>query len=118
VINPQTGKPLDEKSLRRHFKREIATGEIELHARVGNFIVANILGVASPAGTVAIDNQARAPGRSRFFLPRPGCGGRPVVNRHKEHVGGPIEYEDTNVRQINLRSDRTPFQCNRPSSGD
>jgi len=75
VINPQTGKPLDEKSLRRHFKREIAAGEIELHARVGNFIVANILGVASPAGTVAIDNQARAPGRSRF-LPRPGCGRR------------------------------------------
>jgi hypothetical protein len=31
------------------------------------------------------------------------------VNRHNEHVGGPIEYEDTNVRQINLRSDRTPF---------
>ena len=75
VINPQTGKPLDEKSLRRHFKREIAAGEIELYARVGNFIVANILGVASPAGTVAIDNQARAPGRSRF-LPRPGCGRR------------------------------------------
>jgi len=57
VINPQTGKPLDEKSLRKHFDREIATGATELFARMGNFIVANIFGMASPAGTVAIDNQ-------------------------------------------------------------
>ena len=28
VINPQTGKPLDEKSLRKHFNREITTGKI------------------------------------------------------------------------------------------
>jgi hypothetical protein len=75
VINPQTGKPLDEKSLRRHFKREIATGEIELHARVGNFIVANILRAASPVGTVAIDNQ-HVRRFAALFLPRPGYGGR------------------------------------------
>jgi hypothetical protein len=75
VIKPQTGKPFDEKSLRRHFKREIATCEIEPHARIGNFIVANILGVASPVGTVAIDNQ-HVRRLARAFLPRPGCGGR------------------------------------------
>jgi hypothetical protein len=74
---PQTGKPFDEKSLRKHFKREIATWEIELHARVGNFIVADILGMASPVGTVAIDNQ-HVRRLARAFLPRPGCGGRHV----------------------------------------
>jgi hypothetical protein len=32
VINPQTGEPLDQKSLRKHFEREIATGATEAHA--------------------------------------------------------------------------------------
>jgi hypothetical protein len=57
VINPQTDKPLDEKSLRTHFKREIATGEIELHALIDNFMITTILGVAPPAGARAIGNQ-------------------------------------------------------------
>jgi len=31
VTNAQTGKPLDLKSLRKHFADEIKTGAIELH---------------------------------------------------------------------------------------
>jgi hypothetical protein len=34
VVNPQTGKPLDEGTLKKHFPREIAVGAAELHARV------------------------------------------------------------------------------------
>jgi hypothetical protein len=29
VTNPQTGKPLDPKSLRKHFALEIGTGAVE-----------------------------------------------------------------------------------------
>jgi hypothetical protein len=57
VTNPQTGKPLDVKSLRKHFGREIETGEIELHALMGNFTAATILGTAPPAGTRAIESR-------------------------------------------------------------
>ena len=32
VTNPQTGKPLDAKSLRKHFALEIRTGAAELHS--------------------------------------------------------------------------------------
>ena len=66
VINPQTGKPLDPKSLRKHFKREITISTTELHARVSNFIVCSIFGMTPPAGTV--DRQsARARGACDVF---------------------------------------------------
>ena len=54
-----TNPPLDVKTLRKHFRLEIETAEIKLHALINNFTVANILGMAPPAGTRAIDNQAR-----------------------------------------------------------
>jgi hypothetical protein len=99
VINPQTAKPLDEKSLRKHFKREIATGEIELDAQVGNFIVSTILGRAPPPGTVAIDNP-HVRGSLAIFFARTRMGWKePVVNRDKEPVDSAIE-KPTNVRQI------------------
>ena len=76
VINPQTGKSLHEKSLRKHFDREITTGKIELHARISNFIVASIFGVTPPAGTVAIDNQHVRGMLAMFFAKKPGWDGK------------------------------------------
>ena len=67
VTNPQTGKPLDVKSLRKHFGLEIETAEIKLHALMNNFTVANILGMAPPAGTRAIDNQHARASLLKFF---------------------------------------------------
>jgi hypothetical protein len=61
VTNPQTGKPLDAKSLRKHFALEITTGAAELNFHVGRFIVATMLGLPPPPGTVAItEERARA----------------------------------------------------------
>jgi hypothetical protein len=61
VTNPQTGKPLDPKSLRKHFALEISTGAVELKCLVGRFIVATILGLPPPPDTVAItDDRMRA----------------------------------------------------------
>ena len=42
MINPLTGEPLDQKSLRKHFEREITTGVTEAHARLANFIFATM----------------------------------------------------------------------------
>jgi hypothetical protein len=101
VINPQTAEPLDEKSLRKHFKREVAIGATELHARMGNFMVATIFGMAPPAGTVAIDNQHVRGSLAMFFArTRMGWTTETVVNRDEKHVGGPIEYQEVkDVRQ-------------------
>jgi hypothetical protein len=61
VTNPQTGKPLDPKSLRKHFALDIGTGAVEANFTVGRLIYATILGLPPPPGTVAITNEwARA----------------------------------------------------------
>ena len=102
VINPQTDKPLDEKSLRKHFKREIATGEIELHALMDNFMITTILGVAPPAGARAIENQhARAALLTFFVKTRMGrkeAGA--VVNEQANKDGKPFLVDDARQRLI------------------
>jgi hypothetical protein len=66
VVNPQTGKPLDEGTLKKHFPREIAVSAAELHARMGSFMVANIFGMTPPAGTQPIKNESsRCAGSAR-----------------------------------------------------
>ena len=95
-----TNPPLDVKTLRKHFRLEIETAEIKLHALMGNFAVANILGMAPPAGTRAIDNQHARASLLKFFAKTRMGWKEPVVNRQKEPVDGPIEYQDaTSVRQ-------------------
>jgi hypothetical protein len=44
IKNPETGKPIDLKTLRGHFAREIATGVTKLKSLAGNRIVAAMLG--------------------------------------------------------------------------
>ena len=61
VTNPQTGKPLDPKSLRKHFALEIGTGAVEANLTVARLTLATILGWPPPPGTGAITNEwARA----------------------------------------------------------
>ena len=57
VTNPQTAKPLDPKSLRKHFVLDIRTGAVEANFTVGRLILATILGLPPPPGTVAITNE-------------------------------------------------------------
>ena len=60
VTNPQTGKPLDPKSLRKHFALEIGIGAAEANFLVGRLVLATIQGAPPPPGTVAItDPRAR-----------------------------------------------------------
>jgi hypothetical protein len=60
VTDPQTGKPLDPKSLRKHFALDIRIGAVEANFTVGRLILATILGLPPP-GTVAItDERVRA----------------------------------------------------------
>jgi hypothetical protein len=49
VINPETGKPIDKKTLELHFVDEMETGQIKANATVGRFIYATITG--GPGGS-------------------------------------------------------------------
>ena len=119
VINPQTGKPLDPKSLRKHFKREIAISTTELHARVSNFIVCSIFGMTPPAGTVAIDNQHVRGALAMFFAKTRMGWKETVVNRHEEHVKAPVDGEALRKRIMDkldrIRASRSSV-CQRSAS--
>lgn len=104
VRQPKTGKPIDEKTLRKHFEVEIATGAVKVKSLVGNMIVNTILGrtqkviqqrggedveVEIPLGLV--DERARA--TLAVFFARTRMGWKDtVVNEHVGKDGGPIIF--------------------------
>jgi hypothetical protein len=105
IRNPRTGKPIDEKTLRRHFKSEISTGETKLKSLVGNFIVNTILGrtrkvtenrdgkdieVEIPLGLT--DERARATLTVFFAKTRMGWK-ETVVNEHANASGKPFIFQ-------------------------
>jgi hypothetical protein len=53
----ETGKPLDPKSLQKHFALDIGTDPVEANFLVGSLIYATIRGSPPPPGTVAITNE-------------------------------------------------------------
>ena len=91
VVNPQTGKPLDEGTLKKHFPREIAVGAAELHARMGSFMVANIFGMTPPAGTQPIKNESSRAMLSIFFA-KTRMGWKEAI-QHEGKDGGPIIWQ-------------------------
>src|SRR5260370_42034303 len=56
VTNPQTAKPLDPKSLRKHFALEIGTAAVEANVCVASLIHSTILGSPPPPRTRAMTN--------------------------------------------------------------
>jgi hypothetical protein len=92
IRNPENGKPIDEKTLRKHFKDEIAQGAVKVKLIVGQFMVASILGREVPAGAGMMplkDERARAKLASLFAKARMGWR-ETVVNRHENKHGKPF----------------------------
>jgi len=104
VINPQTGRPLDQKTLRKHFAHEIEIGTAEVHARIASFMVGTIFGTPPPAGTVVIhDQQSRASFDGVFRQDADGlardCGGPPQgACRRSDRISGCGDNEASNQR--------------------
>ena len=120
VLNRQTQKPLDHKTLRKHLAHEIAIGTVELHALIGKFMVATILGTPPPAGTVAIKDD-RARGQLMMFLLKTKFGWKEtVVDRPKEHVRGPIEDQDMEktMQKLSDKIDRVRQRLNAGKTGE
>ena len=89
IKNPQTGKPLDEKTLRKYFAAEIAAGAPKIKAQVGNKIVATILG---RDGGLA-NEHARAALMMFYARTRMGWKDTSVIE-HTGKDGGPIKTEN------------------------
>jgi hypothetical protein len=85
IKNPETGKPIDLKTLRKHFAAEIASGAAKVKSLVGNLIVASILG--RDGGLQ--DERARA--RLAVFFAEARMGWKQTVANRHEHVGRPID---------------------------
>ena len=92
VTNPQTGKPLDPKSLRKHFALEIGIGAAEANFLVGRLVLATIQGAPPPPGTVAITDP-RARTRFTILFAKARMGWRETgVDEHRGKPGGRMIY--------------------------
>jgi len=90
LIRKANRKPVDEKTLRKHFKEEIATGAAKVKLTVGQFMVASILGHGAEPGIVPLkDERARASLAQLFARSRMGWR-ETVVNQHEGKDRGAI----------------------------
>ena len=101
VVNPRTDKPLDPKSLRKHFSREIEAGAVELHARIGNFIVATIFGISPPSGSVPIDNQ-HVRGSLAMFFAETRMGWKRTMTSQEQVESRPQLWDGKSAKEILL----------------
>ena len=87
IKNPESGKPIDEKTLRKHFTQEIATGATKLKALAGQRIAATMLG---RAGGI---KDPRAEATLLIFFAKTRMGWSEVsIHKHTGLKGGdPIE---------------------------
>jgi hypothetical protein len=100
VINPRTGRPIDDKTLRRHFRCELETGYVKANAKVAQSLYHQATGGGD--WTKAIPSCAIWWSKTRMGWKETS------VNEHTGKDGGPIEH--SHARQ------RIEFLLNRWSS--
>jgi len=83
IRNPQTGKPVDEKTLRKAFPLEIDTGRVTVEALVSGFIINSILGRKG-----GIANETARAGLAQFFAKAQLGWRETTVNQHEGVKGG------------------------------
>jgi hypothetical protein len=87
LIRNANGKPIDEKTLRKHFREEITTGASKVKFMVGQFMVASILGTGNHPDFVPLkDEKARASLALLFAKSRMGWK-ETTVNEHANTDG-------------------------------
>jgi hypothetical protein len=61
IVRDKNDKPSSDRTLRKHFQKEIEQGAVKLNSRVANFMLATIFGSPVPEGITPItDEKARA----------------------------------------------------------
>jgi hypothetical protein len=86
IKNPQTGKPISEHTLRKHFAAEIAVGAVKLKAKVGTLIVNTILARKDPVTKEPLGiNDERTRGMITVFFAKTRMGWKETTVH--EHTG-------------------------------
>ena len=92
LIRKANGKPIDEKTLRKHFREEITTGASKVKLIVGQFMVASILGTVDHPDFVPLkDEKARTSLAMLFAKSRMGWK-ETTVNEHANADSKPFIY--------------------------
>jgi hypothetical protein len=92
MVRDHKDRPISEPTLRKYFRKEIDQGAIKLNARVGNFLVATILGTPLPEGaniTRITDERARANLMALYARTRMGWT-ETTIQQHQGKDRGPI----------------------------
>jgi|SRR5579871_1781015 len=87
IRNPQTGRPIDAKTLRKHFREEIDTAEVQMLGAVGK----SLFRLATGSGRAAVT--------ACMFILRTRGGWRepPRAIEHSGPAGAPIESTSLNM---------------------
>src|ERR1700730_10040637 len=93
MVRDKNGQPISIPTLEKHFRKELDQGAIKINARVGNFMIANILGMPVPEGVTPITNKnARAAFAQLFARARMGWK-ETAVNEHANADGKPFVFQ-------------------------
>jgi hypothetical protein len=90
IKNPETGNPIDEHTLRLHFREELDTGFIKAHARVAG----SMYEMATKC-----ENWPTRLGAAAFYLARRAGWKETSVQEHMGKDGNPIDVNLTDVRE-------------------
>ena len=95
LVRDKKDRPIDVNTLEKHFRKEIDQGAGKLNAKVGNFMVATILGTPIPDGsgiTPITDEKARTSLMQQFMRAR--VGWRETVRNEIANADGkPFIYQ-------------------------
>ena len=117
IINPQTGKPISESTLRRAFRREIDTGQAELTALIGNMVINTALG-RKPVGGEPIKSDAARIHAAMFYLECRTGWRRGVVVENVGKDGGPIQHQVETKEQLRNELSRIRERLAGGAAGD
>jgi hypothetical protein len=104
IINPATGKPIDKKSLYKHFADEIATGHTKAIAAVAQSMFVEATKGEHPPSRVSA---------AQFWLSRRGGWKETTVTEHIGKDGSPIDVRHS----IELKLDRLHQTLTRREAG-
>jgi hypothetical protein len=94
IVRDRNAKPISKNTLRKHFKKELETAAADLHLRIGNFMIATMLGSKVPEGVTPITDE-RVRGRlMELYAAQRMNWRKTVVNQHDGKAGGaPIVFK-------------------------
>lgn len=97
LVNPQTGRPIDLKTLHKHFRAELDTGMMKANARVAESLFRQAVGAPAQydaQGKLLRGEQTPVVTAAIFWLKARAGWKETDVHEFQGRDGGPIEIDD------------------------